>query len=165
MVDLPDDCACVRRSAGAADSPRCRMWESVATLSDGARDGAGVVNVCRCLCRQGGSRRQHVEASETGVAAGRSGGNPEAVRYGNGEHWNVRRLRSEYGALPRRCLVRCSRGKGLDRDSPVLLIRMETTRANSLWQAADMRPEPENNKRGRREKKRVPRLSQGLWLR
>ncbi|KAJ6276419.1 hypothetical protein J3E71DRAFT_187436, partial [Bipolaris maydis] len=59
----------------------------------------------------------------------------------------VRRLKSEYDALPQRCLVRCSRGKGLDRDSPVLLIRMETTRAKSLWQAADMRPEPEKNKK------------------
>jgi hypothetical protein len=78
------------------------------------------------------------------VAAGRSeGGNPEAVRYGNGGHFDVRRLRSVCDVLPRHRLVRCSRGKGLDRDSPVLRLRMETTRARLLWQAAAVRPEPE----------------------
>lgn len=77
------------------------------------------------------------------MAAGRSGGNPEAGRYGNGVHFDVRRLTSVCDGPPRHRLVRCSRGKGLDRDSPVLRIRMETTRASLLWQAAAVRPEPE----------------------
>jgi hypothetical protein len=90
-----------------------------------------------------GGQRQHVEAFETDVAAGRSGGNPEAVRHGDGVHFDVRRLMSECDVPPRHRLVRCSRGKGLDRDSPVLRIRMETTRASLLWQAAVVRPQPE----------------------
>lgn len=79
------------------------------------------------------------------VAAGRSGGNPEAALNGNGGHFDARRLTSECDVLPRHRLVRCSRGKGLDRDSPVLRIRMETTRASLLWQAAVVRPEPEKS--------------------
>jgi hypothetical protein len=47
-----DGCACVRRfAAAAAGSRRCRKTETVATWSDGAKDGVDVVSVSRCLCR------------------------------------------------------------------------------------------------------------------
>jgi hypothetical protein len=85
--------------------------------------------------------RQHVEAFETGVAAGRSGGNPEAALYGNEVHFDVRRLTSVCD-VPRHRLVRCSRGNCLGRDSPVLRSLMETTRASLLWQTAAVRREP-----------------------
>jgi hypothetical protein len=101
-------------------------------------------DVSRYLYTRDDGQRQHDGAFEMDVAAGRSGGNPEAVRRGNGVHFDARRLTSECDVLPRHRLVRCSRGKGLDRDSPVLRIRMETTRASLLWQAAVVRPEPEN---------------------
>jgi hypothetical protein len=104
-----------------------------------------VTNVSRYLCTRDDGQRRHVGVFETDVAAGRSGGNPEAVRHGNGVHFDARRLTSECDVLPRHRLVRCSRGKGLDRDSPVLRIRMETTRARLLWQAAVVRPEPEKS--------------------
>lgn len=120
--------------------------EIVVTLGDGAKGGVDVVpDVTRYLSMSGGcaAQRRHVEGSETGVAAGRSGGSREACRYGDGVHFDVRRLTSGCDVLPRHRLVRCSRGKGLDRDSPVLRIRMETTRASLLWQAAAVRPEPE----------------------
>jgi hypothetical protein len=104
-----------------------------------------VTNVSRYLCTRDDGQRRHVGVFEMGVAAGRSGGNPEAVRHGNGVHFDARRLTSECDVLPRHRLVRCSRGKGLDRDSPVLRIRMETTRARLLWQAAVVRPEPEKS--------------------
>jgi hypothetical protein len=118
---------------------------TVETWSDGAACAVDVVTgVSRYLCMRDGGQRQHVGAFETDVAAGRSGGgNPEAVRHGDGVHFDARRLTSVCDVLPRHRLVRCSRGKGLDRDSPVLRIRMETTRASLLWQAAVVRPEPE----------------------
>lgn len=142
---LLDDCAC----AGWADaklvgSPLRRRMEMDGTSRNGVAGGVDVVtNVSRCLCMPDDGQHQHVGAFEDGVAAGRSGGNREAFRHGDGVHFDVRRLTSECDVLPRHRLVRCSRGKGLDRDSPVLRIRMETTRASLLWQAAAVRPEPE----------------------
>jgi hypothetical protein len=140
------DCACAKWiGARVVDSPRRRKMETDGTLSDGATGGVDVVtDVSRYLCMRDDGQNQHVEAFEKGVAAGRSGGNPEAVRHGDGVHFDVRRLKSVCDVLPRHRLVRCSRGKGLDRDSPVLRIRMETTRASLLWQAAVVKPEPEN---------------------
>jgi hypothetical protein len=144
---LLDDCACaILTGAKLVGSPRCRRMETDETSSDGATSAIDVVpDVSRCLCMRDGGQRQHVGAFEKDVAAaGRSGGgNPEAVRHGDGVHFDARRLTSECDVLPRHRLVRCSRGKGLDRDSPVLRIRMETTRASLLWQAAVVRPEPE----------------------
>jgi hypothetical protein len=114
------------------------------TSRNGAKGGVDVMTgVSRCLYMRDDGQHQHVGAFETDVAAGRSGGIPEAVRHGYGVHSDVRRLTSECDVVPRHRLVRCSRGKGLDRDSPVLRIRMETTRASLLWQAAAVRPEPE----------------------
>lgn len=140
-----DDCACAEYfDAGLVDSPRRRRTETGGTWSDGATGGVDVErDVSRYLYMRDDGLHQHGEAFETDVAAGRDGGNPEAVRHGNGVHFDARRLTSECDVLPRHCLVRCSRGKGLDRDSPVLRIRMETTRASLLWQAAAVRPEPE----------------------
>src|SRR5689334_15725556 len=134
---LLDDCACAGRfGVRLVGSPRRRMKETDGTWSDGAKDEVDVVmNVSRYLSMRGDGQHQHVGAFETGVAAGRSDGNPEAFRHGDGGHFDVRRLTSECDVLPRHRLVRCSRGKGLDRDSPVLRIRMETTRASLLWQA------------------------------
>jgi hypothetical protein len=112
-------------------------------LSDDARGGVDVVtDVSRYLCMRDDGQHHHVGAFELDVAACRSGGNPEAVRHGHGGHFDARRLMSVCDGLPRLRLVRCSRGKGLDRDSPVLRIRMETTRASLLWQAAAVKPEP-----------------------
>lgn len=125
-------------------SPRRRRIETDGTSRDGATGGVDVVtDESRCLCMRDDGQHQHVGAFENGVAADGSSGNPEAVRHGDGVHFDVRRLTSECDVLPRHRLVRCSRGKGLDRDSPVLRIRMETTRASLLWQAAAVRPEPE----------------------
>lgn len=125
------------------DSPRRRKMVVDGTWSDGAAGGVDVrTSVSRYLCkRDGDGQCQHVEAFEVYVAAGRSGGNP----HGDGVHFDVRRLTSECVALPPHRLLRCSRGKGLDRDSPVLRLRMETTRANLLWQAAAVKPEPEKD--------------------
>jgi hypothetical protein len=129
-----------------AGSPHRTRMVTDETLSGGARGVVdGVTNVSRYLCTRDDGQRRHVGVFEMGVAAGRSGGNPEAVRHGNGVHFDARRLTSECDVLPRHRLVRCSRGKGLDRDSPVLRIRMETTRARLLWQAAVVRPEPEKS--------------------
>jgi hypothetical protein len=140
-----DDCACaIWSDVRIVGSPRRTRRETDGTWNDGARGAVDVVtDVSRYLCMRDGGQRQHVEAFETDVAAGRSGGNPEAVRHGDGVHFDVRRLKSECDVPPRHRLVRCSRGKGLDRDSPVLRIRMETTRASLLWQAAVVRPRPE----------------------
>jgi hypothetical protein len=125
-------------------SPRRTRMETDGTWSDGATGEVDVVTgETRYLCMRDGGQRQHDGLFETDVAAGRSGGNPEAVRHGDGVHFDARRLTSVCDVLPRHRLVRCSRGKGLDRDSPVLRIRMETTRASLLWQAAVVRPEPE----------------------
>jgi hypothetical protein len=130
----------------AVGSPHRRRTATDETLSGGARGVVdAVTNVSRYLCTRDDGQRRHVGVFETDVAAGRSGGNPEAVRHGNGVHFDARRLTSECDVLPRHRLVRCSRGKGLDRDSPVLRIRMETTRARLLWQAAVVRPEPEKS--------------------
>ena len=141
---LLDDFACGRRTdVKAAGSPRRRKMETDETWMDGVRGEVDVVtNVSRYLCMRDDGQLQHGGVFETDVAAGRSGGNPEAFRHGDGVHFDVRRLTSECDVLPRHRLVRCSRGKGLDRDSPVLRIRMETTRASLLWQAAAVRPEP-----------------------
>jgi hypothetical protein len=129
-----------------ASSPHRTRMVTDETLSGGARGVVdGVTDVSRYLCTRDDGQRRHVGVFEMGVAAGRSGGNPEAVRHGNGVHFDARRLTSECDVLPRHRLVRCSRGKGLDRDSPVLRIRMETTRARLLWQAAVVRPEPEKS--------------------
>jgi hypothetical protein len=129
-----------------ASSPHRTRMVTDETLSGGARGVVdGVTDVSRYLCTRDDGQRRHVGVFEMGVAAGRSGGNPEAVRHGNGVHFDARRLTSECDVLPRLRLVRCSRGKGLDRDSPVLRIRMETTRARLLWQAAVVRPEPEKS--------------------
>ena len=143
-------CACaIRTDVKLVGSPLRRRMEMDVTWRDGARCGPDVVmNASRYLCMRDDGQRQHsVEAFENGVAAaGKSGGNPEACRHGDGVHFDARRLTSECDVLPRHRLVRCSRrGNGLDRDSPVLRIRMETTRASLLWQAAAVRPEPEKD--------------------
>jgi hypothetical protein len=142
------DCACaIWSDAKLVDSPLRRRTEMDETLRDGATGGVDVVtDVSRYLCTRDGGQHRHVEAFEDGVAAGRSGGIPEAFRHGGVVHFDVRRLTSVCDVLPRHRLVRCSRGKGLDRDSPVLRIRMETTRASLLWQAAAVRPEPEKDR-------------------
>jgi hypothetical protein len=139
------DCACaIWTGARLENSPLRRKMVTDGTLNDGARGGVDVVtDVSRYLCMRDDGQHQHVEAFEMDVAACKSGGNPEAVRHGDGVHFDVRRLKSVCDVLPRLRLVRCSRGKGLDRDSPVLRIRMETTRASLLWQAAAVKPEPE----------------------
>ena len=74
------------------------------------------------------------------VAAGRDSGPVSHT----GGHVECLRLRMDSVLLPG-VLARCSRGRSLDRSSPELRIRMETTRANLLWQAAAVRPEPEGN--------------------
>lgn len=110
---------------------------------DDATDG--VVDVPRYLCI-GDDGCQHAEGSETGVAAAGDSSPWGACRRGDGGHVvNVRRLRSESNG-PRWCRrARHSRGKSLGKDSPVLRICMETTRASLLWQAAAVRPEPEKD--------------------
>ena len=147
-VGRPDGCACVGQTGEKlVDSPLRRRKETDETWSDGVTGGVDVVTaVSRYLyMRDGDGQHQHVEAFEVGVAAGRSDGSPEAGCHGDGVHFDVRRLRWECVALPRHRLVHCTRGKGLDRDSPVLRLRMETTRASLLWQAAAVKPEPEKD--------------------
>ena len=137
-----DDCACVRPfvERAAAGRPRGRTVNAVIG-SDDAKSGADVMtDVPRCLCRWDGGQHRHVGLCEMHVAAGRSGGKVEVGRDGNGGHFAGRHWKWVGDAVPRQCLTRCSRGKGLDRDSPVLRIRMETTRAGLLWQAAVVRP-------------------------
>lgn len=97
----------------------------------------------RCLCRRDEGQRRHVEGHETDVAARKRAGILRAGRRGDGAHLNVRRSMSEHGGRLRHRLARCSRIRRLGRDSPGLRLRMETTRASLLWQAAAVRPEPE----------------------
>lgn len=141
---LLDDFACATRiDVSAVGSPRCKKMETDETWMDGARGEVdGVTNVSRYLCMRDDGQLQHVGLFETDVAAGRSDRRSPKACHGDGVHFDVRRLTSECDVLPRHRLVRCSRGNGLDRDSPVLQIRMETTRASLLWQAAVVRPEP-----------------------
>lgn len=91
-----------------------------------------MTNVRRCLCMWEGGRRRHVEAFEKNVVARMSGGNPEVGCHEHGGYFHVRRWTSECGVPLQHRLVSCSRGKGLDRNSPVLQICMETTRASLL---------------------------------
>lgn len=77
---------------------------------------------------------------DAAVAAGRGSGPVSHT----GEHVESRRLRTESALLPG-VLALGSRGRSLDRSSPALRICMETTRASLLWQAAAVRPSPEEN--------------------
>jgi hypothetical protein len=117
------------------------------TSGGGVRGEIGVVtDVSRYLCMRDEGQRRHVEEHETDVAARKRAGTPEAGQRGNGVHLNVRRSMSGHGGRLRHRLARCSRIKRLGRDSPGLRLRMETTRASLLWQAAAVRPEPEKER-------------------
>lgn len=140
----PRGCACVRQFGSLGGSPHCRRSVAVVTSGRGVRDDLGAVtDVSRCWCMRGEGQCRHVEVHETGVAAKKRAGTLVAGRCGDGAHLNVRRSMSGHGGCLRHRLARCSRIKRLGRDSPGLRLRMETTRASLLWQAAAVRPEPE----------------------
>lgn len=146
-VGLPGDCACGGLMAAERDrTQRCRRRMGNVLTSRECETVLDVIEVCsygfRYLCMGDGNRFQF-EVFESPVAAGR-GGSQEGSHVGAGSHVCVRCLRSECDVLlPRSLLAHRSRSLR-DRDlSPVLRICMETTRANLLWQAAAVRPEPE----------------------
>lgn len=113
------------------------------TSGGGARVEVDVAtDVSRCLCMRDERQRRHVEEHETDVAARKRAGILNAGR-GDEVHLNVRRSMSGHDDRVRHRLARCSRIRRLGRDSPGLRLRMETTRASLLWQAAAVRPEPE----------------------
>ena len=85
---------------------------------------------------------RHVEEHETSGTARKRAGIPKVDRCGDGVHLNARRSMSGHGGRLRHRLARCSRIRRLGRNSPGLRLRMETTRASLLWQAAAVRPEP-----------------------
>lgn len=93
-------------------------------------------DLSRRLCMRDEGQRRHIEVHEMDVAAKKRAGTLTAGRCGDGAHLSVRRSMSGHGRLRHR-LARCSRiRRRLGRDSPGLRLRMETTRANLLWQAA-----------------------------
>ena len=143
-LHAPDGCACVRRFDNSEGSPHCKRLVAVMTSGGGVE---GVIDATtdgfRCLCMREGRQRRHVEVHGTCVAAKKRAGTPEAGRRGDGVHLNVRHSMSGHGGRLRHRLAGCSRIKRLGRDSPGLRLRMETTRASLLWQAAAVRPEPE----------------------
>lgn len=142
--DAPHGCVCVRQSGNSESSPHCRRSVAVVTSGRGVRGEIGAAtDVSRYLCRRDDGQRRHGEVHETDVAAEKRAGTLVAGRCGDGAHLNVRRSMSGHGGRLRHRLARCSRIMRLGRDSPGLRLRMETTRANLLWQAAAVRPEPE----------------------
>lgn len=142
--DAPDGCACVWRFDNSENNPHRRRMVVDVTSGGGVRGEIDVAtDVSRCLCMRDEGQRRHVEVHETDVAAKKRAGTPGAGRRGDGVHLNVRRSMSGHGGRLRHRLARCSRIKRLGRDSPGLRLRMETTRASLLWQAAALRPEPE----------------------
>ena len=143
LDDAPDGCACVRRFGTPESSPHCRRSAADVTSGGGVRGEIDVAtDVSRCLCMWDEGQRRHVEAHETDVTAKKYAGTLEVGRCGDGVHLSVRHSTSGHGRLRHR-LARCSRIMRLGRDSPGLRLRMETTRASLLWQAAAVRPEPE----------------------
>ena len=142
--DAPDGCACVRRFDNSENNPHRRKMVADVTSGGGVRGEIDVATgVSRCLCMRDEGHRRHGEEHETDVAAGKRAGIPKAGRCGDGVHLSVRRSMSGHGGRLRHRLARCSRIWRLGRDSPGLRLRMETTRASLLWQAAAVRPEPE----------------------
>lgn len=142
--DALGGCACVRRFDNLGNSPYRR--KRVVDVTSGGGVGGEIdvaTGVSRCLCTRDEGQRRHVEEHETNVAARKRAGIREAGRCGDGAHLNVRRSMSGQGGRLRHRLARCSRIWRLGRDSPGLRLRMETTRASLLWQAAAVRPEPE----------------------
>lgn len=140
--DAPDGCACVRWFDNSESSPHCKRLVAVMTSGGVAGEIVAATDVFRYLCTRYGRQRRHVEVHGTYVAAKKRAGTPGAGRRGSGVHLNVRRSMSGHGRLRHR-LARCSRIRRLGRDSPGLRLRMETTRASLLWQAAAVTPEPE----------------------
>lgn len=152
--DAPDGCVCVRRSGSLKGSPHCRTLVADVTSGCGGRSEVdAATNVSRCLCMRDEVHRRHVEVHETDVAAEKRAGILEVGQCGDGAHLNVRRSMSGHR------LARCSRIMRLGRDSPGLRLRMETTRASLLWQAAAVRPEPEKECLGC-----SPRLPRGICI-
>lgn len=142
--DALDGCACVRWFDNSENNPHRRRLVAGVTSGGGVRGEVDVAtSVSRYLCMRGEGQRRHVEVHETDVAAKKRAGTPEAGRRGDGVHLNVRHSMSGHGGRLRHRLAGCSRIKRLGRDSPGLRLRMETTRASLLWQAAAVRPEPE----------------------
>lgn len=139
-----DGCVCAQRFGNSENSPHRRRMAADVASGGGVRGEIDVVSdVFRCLCRRDEGQRWHVEEDGTGVAARKRAGILAAERRVDGAHLDVRRSMSGHGGRLRHRLARCSRTRRLGRDSPGLRLRMETTRANSLWQAAAVRPEPE----------------------
>jgi hypothetical protein len=136
-LHAPDGCACVRRFGNSEGSPHCKRLVAVMTSGGGVEDVIdATTDGFRCLCMREGRQRRHVEAHGTCAAAKKRAGTPSAGRRASGVHLSVRRSMSGHGRLRHR-LARCSRiRRRLGRDSPGLRLRMETTRANLLWQAA-----------------------------
>lgn len=142
--DVPHGCVCDRLSGSLGSSPRCRRSVAVVTSGRGVRGEIGAAtDVSRWLCMRDDGQRRHGEVHETDGAAKKRAGTLVAGRRGDGAHLNVRRSMSGHGGRLRHRLLRCSRIMRLGRDSPGLRLRMETTRASLLWQAAAVRPEPE----------------------
>lgn len=140
----PGGCACVRRFDNLENNPHCKRMVVDVTSGGGVRGVIDVAtDVSRCPCMWDEGQRRHVEEHETDVAARKRAGIPDVGRRGDGVHLNARHSMSEHDGRLRHRLGRCSRIKRLGRDSPGLRLRMETTRASLLWQAAAVRPEPE----------------------